>query len=72
MEMVQYMQPTQRQLDEFQEDVVLCAPGYLEDVELFEAFNRNSGTTIMTVLHAAAQRVNRVVVDQLFAGREPE
>ena len=37
VEMVRCLQPTQRQLDKFQEDVVLCAPGYLEDVELFEA-----------------------------------
>ena len=70
VKMVRYLQPTQRQLDEFQEDVVLCDPGYLEDKQLFQAFNRNFETTIMTVSRAAAQRVNRVMVDQLFAGRE--
>ena len=71
VEMVRYLQPTQRQLDEFQEDVVLCAAGHLEDEQIFHAFNHNSDTTIMTVSRAAAERVNRVLVDKLFAGCQP-
>lgn len=62
VDLVHYVQPTQAQLDEFQEAVVLCEPGYLEDDQIFLAFSRRQDTTIMTVSQATAQRVNNIVV----------
>lgn len=70
-EMVRYLQPTQQQLDQFQEDLVLCAAGPLEDDELCWAFTQQTDTIIMTVSWVAAQRVNRIVSHKLFADKEP-
>ena len=69
--MVRYLQPTQRQLDQFQEDLVLCPGGCLADDDIYRAFSRQAHTTIMTVSRAAAQRINAIVVEQLFAGKQP-
>ena len=71
VEMVRYLQPTQRQLDQFQEDLVLCPGGCLADDDIYRAFSRQAHTTIMTVSRAAAQRINAIVVEQLFAGKQP-
>ena len=71
VKMVRHLQPTQAQLDQFQEGLVLCPSGFVSDEELYQAFNRQSQTSVMTVSRAAAQRINRIVVQQLFAGKEP-
>ena len=71
VEMAHHLQPSQRQLDDFQEGRMLCAAGCLEDEELFQAFRSNPHISIVTVSRAAAQRVNRLVVEELFAGKEP-
>ena len=71
MEMVHYQEPTQQQLDHFQEGLVLGSPGCLEDHQIYGAFRRHAQTTIMTVSRAAAQRINNNVVQELFAGKEP-
>lgn len=71
VEMVRYLQPTQQQLDQFQEDLVLCAAASLEDDELCWAFTQQTDTIIMTVSWVAAQRVNRIVSHKLFADKEP-
>ena len=49
VDMVRYLQPTQRQLDQFQEDLVLCTAGCLADEDIYRAFSRQAHTTIMTV-----------------------
>ena len=71
MEMVRYVQPTQQQLNQFQEDLLLCPPGCLTDEDIYRAFSRQAQTTIMTVSRATAQRINGIVVEQLFAGKQP-
>lgn len=71
MEMVGFLQPTQQQLDHFQEDPVLCATGLLDNHEVYCAFSNCRDTTIMTVSRAAAQRVNRIMAEKLFASKEP-
>ena len=71
VEMVRYLQPTQTQLDQFQEDLVLCPAGCLADDDIFHAFSRQAHTTIMTVSRAAAQRINGIVLERLFAGKQP-
>ena len=71
VEMVRYQQPTQRQLDQFQQDLVLCPAGCLADEDIYRAFSRQAQTSIMTVSRAAAQRINGIVVEKLFAGKQP-
>lgn len=50
---------------------MLCPPGCLPDEEIYRAFSRQAQTTIMTVSRAAAQRINGIVVEQRFAGKQP-
>ena len=37
-DLLRYLQPTQDQLDDFQQSVVLCPPGFLDDDQLYGAF----------------------------------
>ena len=71
VEMVRYVQPSQRQLDQFQGDLVLCPAGSLTDDEIYCAFSHQAQTSIMTVSRAAAQRINTIVLEHLFAGKFP-
>lgn len=71
VDLIRHVQPSQEQLDEFQSDIVLYPSGHLHNKEIFRAFKKSSNTTMMTVSHAAAQRVNQIVVDQLFANQVP-
>ena len=71
MEMVHHLQPTQPQLDHFQEGLVLDPSGFVLDEELYHAFSHQSQTSVMTVSRAAARRINRFVLQELFAGKEP-
>ena len=46
-----------------QESVLLCPSGFLDNHEVYQAFCHNP--------RAAAQRVNRMVTEKLFAGQLP-
>ena len=50
VEMVRYLQPTQRQLDQFLEDLVLCPAGCLADDDIYHAFSWQAHTTIIGTL----------------------
>ena len=50
LDLIRYMQPTQQQLEEFQQDLVVCPSGVLADKEIFEAYSRTPDTIIMTCL----------------------
>lgn len=69
--MVRYLQPTQQQLDNFQENLVMYPPGPLEDEQLYSAYTKQSDTVIMTVSRLASQRINRIVCEKLFPEKEP-
>ena len=71
LDILRYLQPTQEQLDEFQRGIVLCSSGILSDQQIYEAHSKTADTVITTVSRAAAQRVNQMVVDKLFAGQAP-
>ena len=71
VEMIRYLQPTQRQLDDFQQNLVIYPRGPLQDEQLYKAFSQQSDTLIMTVSRFASQRINRVVCEKLFAEKEP-
>ena len=71
LDLIRYMQPTEQQLEEFQQDLVVCPSGVLADEEIFEAYSRTPDTIIMTVSRAASQRVNGVVTKTLFANQTP-
>ena len=71
VDLLRYSQPTQSQLDDFQQDIVVCQDGDLQDCEISQAFSNQPETSIMTVSRAAAQRVNTILVKKLFAGQDP-
>ena len=71
LDIIRYLQPTQQQLEDFQENLVLCPSGVLADEEIFQAYSQTLDTIIMTVSRAATQRVNGVVAEKLFAGQTP-
>ena len=71
LDIIRYLQPTQQQLEDFQENLVLCPSGVLADEEIFQAYSRTPDTIIMTVSWTAAQRVNGIVAEKLFAGQTP-
>ena len=66
LDLIRYLQPTQQQLEEFQEDLVLCPSGVLADEDIFQAYSRTPDTIIMTVSRAASQRNNGVVTEKLW------
>ena len=49
LEIIRYLQPTQQQLEDFQENLVLYPSGVLADEEIFQAYSRTPDTIIMTV-----------------------
>ena len=49
LDIIRYLQPTQQQLEDFQENLVLCPSGVLADEEIFQAYSRTPDTIIMTV-----------------------
>ena len=71
VDLIQYNQPTQEQLDVFQRDLVLCPPGELTDEQLWQAFQSHSDVSIMTVSRRGAQRLNNIVVQHVFANKIP-
>ena len=71
LDLIRHMQPSQEQLDNFQEDIVLYPSGDVQEEQIFEAFNKSSNMTMMTVSHAAAQRVNGIVVNKVFGNQVP-
>ena len=68
---VHYVQPTQVQLDEFQQSMLLYPSGFLDDDQLFRAYSRTPGTVVMTVSRAVAERVNNFVTSRLFGETAP-
>ena len=71
VDFIRHVQPSQEQLDEFQRDIILYPSRHVGNKEIFQAFKKLSNTTMTTISHAAAQRVNQTVVDQLFANQVP-
>lgn len=71
VDFLRYNQPTQVQVDEFQADVVLCPRGDLLDDQIYSACNHCQETSIMTVSHATAQRVNQIMVSRDFFNQPP-
>lgn len=71
IDLLRYSQPSQLQLDDFQEDIVLCPNEDVEDRDISHAFSNQPECSIMTVSRAAAQRVNTILVENLFAGQDP-
>ena len=72
VDLIRQMQPYQAQLNEFQEDIVLYRCGEVNNEQIFQAFQKSSNTTMMTVSRAeAAQRVNEIVGNRIFANEVP-
>lgn len=69
--LIWYTQPTQQQVNDFQQGRVLCPPGDLLDNQLWEAFTSHAEASIMTVSRRAAWHLNTVVVTRLFFQKVP-
>ena len=71
LDFVRYTQPTQEQVDRMQEGILLCEPGPITDNQLWTAFHLHPQSSVTTVSHRAAQRVNSIVVNRLFPSSRP-
>lgn len=70
LDLIRCMQPTQAQLDKFQEVVILCRSSHLDDEEI-PAFSQLEETSVMTISRTAAQQVNNIMVGRLFKDQRP-
>ena len=69
LDLIRFIRPTQEQVDKMQDGIVLCPEGELSNRQIWTAFQRHPDSTVMTVSRRAAQRINSIVVGQLFQGR---
>lgn len=69
LDLIRCMQPTQAQLDKFQEVVILSRSSHLDDEDI-SAFSQLEETSVMTIC-IAAQQVNNIMVGRLFKDQQP-
>ena len=70
LDLIRFIPPTQEQVDKMQDGIVLCLEGQLTDRQIWTAFQSHPNSTVMTVSRKGAQRINTIVVGQLFQGRQ--
>ena len=68
LDLIRFIRPTQEQVDKMQDGIVLCPEGQLTDHQIRTAFQSHPNSTVMTVSRKGAQRINTIVVGQLFQG----
>ena len=64
LDLIQYTQPTQEQLDSVQHNMILCPEGDLSDNDIWQAFMSKDASTVMTVSRRGAQRINGDLTNQ--------
>ena len=69
LDFIRFMVPSQHQVDAMQTGIVLCPEGALTDQDIWQAYQKHSDATIMTVSRKAAHRINEIIVSHLFPGR---
>ena len=69
LDIIWFIRPTQEQVNKMQDRIVLCPEGQLTDRQIWTAFQSHPNSTVMTVSRKGAQRINTIVVGQLFQGR---
>ena len=69
LDFIRFIVPTQQQVDAMQTGIVLCPEGELSDENIWQAYQKHSDTTIMTVSRKATHRINDFIVRHLFPGR---
>ena len=69
LDLIRFIRPTQEQVDKMQDGIVLCPEGQLTDRQIWTAFQSHPNSTVMTVSRKGGQRINTIVVGQLFQGR---
>ena len=69
LDFIRFMLPSQQQVDEMQNGIVLCPEGELPDDDIWHAYQQHSEATTMTVSRKATQRINNIIVCHLFLGR---
>ena len=68
LDLIRFIRPTQEQVEKMQDGIVLCPEGQLTDRQIWTAFQSHPNSTVMTVSRKGAQRINTIVVGQLFQG----
>ena len=69
LDLIRFICPTQEQVNKMHDGIVLCPEGQLTDRQIWTAFQSHPNSTVMTVSRKGAQRINTIVVGQLFQGR---
>ena len=69
LDFIRFIVPSQQQVDAMQTGIVLCPEGELSDENIWQAYQKHSDATIMTVSRKAAHRINDIIVRHLFPGR---
>ena len=69
LDFIRFIVPSQQQVDAMQTGIVLCPEGELSDEDIWQAYQKHSDATIMTVSRKAAHRINDIIVRHLFPGR---
>ena len=64
-----FIRPTQEQVNKMQDGHVLCPEGQLSNRQIWTPLQSHPNSTVMTVSRKGAQRINTIVVGQLFQGR---
>ena len=68
LDLTWFIRPTQEQVNKMQDGIVLCPEGQLSDRQIWTPFQSHPNSTVMTVSRKGAQRINTMVVGQLFQG----
>ena len=69
LDFIRFNHPTQQQVDDMQRGIILCPDGDLSDGDIWCTYQKHPDAPIMTVSRKAAQRINHIVVANLFPGR---
>lgn len=69
LDLIRVILPTQNQANEMQRAIVLCPEGQLSDEDIWDEYQQHSDSTIMTFSRKGAQRINDIIVRDLFPGR---
>ena len=64
-----FIRPTQEQVNKMQGGHVLCPEDQLSERQIWTPLQSHPNSTVMTVSRKGAQRINTIVVGQLFQGR---
>lgn len=69
LDLIYVILPTQQKANEMQRAIVLCPEGQLSDEDIWDAYQQHSDSTFTTFSRKGVQRVNDIIIRDLFPGR---